>query len=179
MSNIDGPRGPAVQGSLQARLNKMKAQQAEEDSALKELELAAQQAQEETQSVPTQDREPTVYDAIVASGGPPQQEIEAIKQQEDGEIHVVFLGEQPYIFRALLRGEWLKKQMLWEQRALTSEQQNEDLVKSCVLWPDFDEKWPGGLVASPAGFVNSMAGAIQWASLFLPENVVVNLVHRL
>jgi hypothetical protein len=91
-----------------------------------------------------------------------------------GNVFILPIDEYVFIYRYLKRQEWTQLQVNEEFTNLRQDQQEDYIVRKCLLWPQFSNS--AGL---PAGAVTMLAEQIRIQSMFLDPVQVANLTVKL
>lgn len=140
-------------------------------------EEVQEEIKEEKQEDKQEESEETVYTAIEAQGGPPEEIITQWKQQF-GEVSLLPIGEDKlFIYRNLKRSEWNQlKTTIFNNESITEDAKKIHIVTRCLLWPQLDS---GDFNLLEAGLPEALYDAISFSSCFLPEQMIVNLIVKL
>lgn len=88
-------------------------------------------------------------------------------KQNHGDIFILPVGEDTYIYRYLKRIEWIKMQTEEQFASMNTLQVEEYVFDKCILWPNIP---PLKKASLPAGLISTLSEQIRLNSMFLnPE----------
>ena len=130
----------------------------------------------EEQKQEEQDEGQEIKDLLDKTTGKPNQEqIDAWKAQHNGEVYVMAFSEKElYIWRPLIRSEYLNFQAMAQQGTVNQSQYEELVCDNCILWPS-DSVWEKGKAGTPS----TLFEQIMVQSNFLSPAAGTTLVAKL
>jgi hypothetical protein len=93
-----------------------------------------------------------------------------------GDIFVLYLFDQAFVYRYLKRAEWIKMNLDESFQNMRQDQIEEYIFDRCVLWPSFSVIEKAKL---PAGTIPSISEQIRMNSMFVDPNRLSQLTVKL